>query len=398
MESIEKKFFIKILSLLSLGGLGLSFFQAFRSFSLIFFLNKFTHSKSEIGFLLSLGSLIGIFAPPIIGVVSDRLKDIIKGRKLIIIFFLIFLGISISYLEKVKVLHELYVFLILTYIFFYSGMSLYQTLIPDIFPKILLARATGIINFTSQFFQGVYIFIVVISHAYNLTFTLLKWGIFLSIVFFLFIPEKVSTNIKSTLNFSENIEFLKGSFWFNLFLLQFFVWYGISSVSSFILLFFQDALSASLNDYMVVLVIFGVITALSTFFAGFIADKYSKEKLTAISLAIFGLSSFLYSQTHRLQFAFISSLVYGISLGFLTVIPYSLILSFIPKNKEGSLVGVNTLVISISQVIAYFTSGILVDFFGYRVNFLQGLISSILGLIILKRINNNSSSQTAFGK
>lgn len=398
MESIEKKFLLKILSLLSFGGLGLSFFQAFRSFSLIFFLNKFIQSKSEIGFLLSLGSLIGIFVPPLVGIVSDKLKNIIKGRKIIIIISLVLLGFSISHLERVRFLQELYIFLILTYIFFYSAMSLYQTLIPDIFPKILLARATGVINFTSQFFQGVYIFIVVISHAYNLTFSLLRWGMFLSIIFLLFIPEKVSANIKSTLNFSESVEFLKGNFWFNLFLLQFFVWYGISSVSSFMLLFFQDALSASLNDYMVVLVIFGVITALSTFFAGFIADRYSKEKLTAISFAIFGLSSFLYSQTHRLQFAFMSSLVYGISLGLLTVIPYSLILSFIPKNREGSLIGVNTLVISISQVIAYFTSGILVDFFGYRVNFLQGLISSILGLIILKRINNNSSSQVAFGK
>lgn len=393
MESIERKFLVKILCLLSFGGLGLSFFQAFRGFSLIFFLNKFIYSKSEIGFLLSLGSLIGILIPPIVGIISDRIKELIKGRKIIIILSLILLGVSISYLEKVKALQELYIFLILTYIFFYSAISLYQTLIPDIFPKSLLARATGIMNFTSQFFQGIYIFIVVISHAYNLTFVLLKWSIFFSVVFFLFIPEKRSTNIESALDFSmRSIEFFRGSFWFSLFLLQFFVWYGISSVSSFILLFFQDALSASLNDYMVVLVIFGVMTALSTFLAGFIADKYSKEKLTAISLAIFGLSSFLFSQTHRLQFAFISSIVYGISLGFLTVIPYSLILSFIPKNKEGSLVGVNTLVVSISQVIAYFTSGILVDFLGYRVNFLQGLISSILGLMVLKRINNKNSS------
>lgn len=393
MESIERKFLVKILCLLSFGGLGLSFFQAFRGFSLIFFLNRFIYSKSEIGFLLSLGSLIGILIPPIVGIISDRIKELIKGRKIIIILSLILLGVSISYLEKVKALQELYIFLILTYIFFYSAISLYQTLIPDIFPKNLLARATGIMNFTSQFFQGIYIFIVIISHAYNLTFVLLKWSIFFSVVFFLFIPEKRSTNIESALDFSmRNIEFFRGSFWFNLFLLQFFVWYGISSVSSFILLFFQDALSASLNDYMVVLVIFGVMTALSTFLAGFIADKYSKEKLTAISLAIFGLSSFLFSQTHRLQFAFISSIVYGISLGFLTVIPYSLILSFIPKNKEGSLVGVNTLVVSISQVIAYFTSGILVDFLGYRVNFLQGLISSILGLMVLKRINNKNSS------
>jgi len=124
--------------------------------------------------------------------------------------------------------------------------------------EIFLSRATGVLNFASQFFQGVYIFIVVISHASNLTFTLLKWSIFLSAIIFFFIPEKESK--VSLPNFTVNIEFLKGRFWFTLFLLQFFVWYGISSVSSFILLFFQDALSASLSEYIVVLVIFGVLT------------------------------------------------------------------------------------------------------------------------------------------
>lgn len=379
--------------MLSLGGIGLSFFQAFRGFSLIFFINKFVPSKSQIGFLLSLGSLVGIFIPPLVGFISDKLKEIIKGRKPIIIFSLAFLGLSIYGLEKIKDLRELYIFLILTYIFFYSSISLYQTLIPDLFPKVLIARATGVINFASQFFQGVYIFVVIVSHAVNLTFALLKWSIFFSIIFFLFVPESTNPNSVKSLDFSlKKIQLLKGKFWFNLFLLQFFIWYGISSVSSFILLFFQDALAASLNDYMVVLVIFGVMTALTTFLAGFIADRFSKEKLSAISLALFGLSSFLFSQTHRLQLAFISSSLYGISLGFLTVIPYSLLLSYIPKNKEGSLVGVNTFVISISQVVAYLTSGILVDFLGYRVNFLQGLISSIFGLIILKNITNKNSS------
>ncbi len=383
-------FFIKILVLLSIGGVGLSFFQAFRGFSLIFFINKFVNSKSQIGVLLSLGSLVGIFVPPLVGFLSDKLKRLIKGRKYLIIASLFFLSFSIYFLEKTKNLSELYLYLTSTYVFFYSAISLYQTLVPDLFSKDFFARATGVLNFASQFFQGIYIFIIVISHASNLTFTLLKWSILLSSFLFFFIPEKEGKRISQ--NFSVDIEFLRGKFWFNLFLLQFFVWYGISSVSSFILLFFQDALSASLNDYMIILVIFGVLTALSTFFSGFIADKFSKERLSAISLALFGISSFLFSQTQRINMAFISSVLYGISLGFLTVIPYSLILSYIPKDKEGSIVGVNTLVVSVSQVIAYLTSGVMIDVLGYRANFLQGLISTILGLLVLRKISNNKKS------
>ncbi|ACI20117.1 MFS transporter [Dictyoglomus thermophilum] len=386
MKSIRIDFFVKILVLLSVGGIGLSFFQAFRGFSLIFFINKFVASKSQIGVLLSLGSLVGIFIPPFVGFLSDKLKRIIKGRKYLIVFSLLFLSLSIYFLEKTKNVTELFLYLTLTYVFFYSAISLYQTLVPDLFSRDFFARATGVLNFASQFFQGVYIFIVVISHASNLTFALLKWSIFLSAIIFFFIPEKESK--VSLQNFTVNIEFLKGRFWFTLFLLQFFVWYGISSVSSFILLFFQDALSASLSEYIVVLVIFGVLTALSTFFSGFIADKFPKEKLSAIFLALFGISSFLFSQAQRINMAFIASVIYGISLGSLTVIPYSLILSYIPKDKEGSIVGINTLVVSASQVIAYLTSGVLIDILGYRANFLQGLLSTIFGLLVLRKITN----------
>jgi MFS family permease len=97
----------------------------------------------------------------------------------------------------------------------------------------------------------------------------------------------------------------------------------------------------------------------------------------------------LFSQTYRISHAFIASIIYGISLGSLMVIPYSLILEYIPKGKAGSFVGINTLVISMSQVLAYFTSGMTIDLGGYRINFLQGLISSILGLLILKEIKNS---------
>ncbi len=385
MEAIS--LFIRIIVLISLGGISFSFFQAFRSFSLLFFLNKFISSKTEIGILLSLGSFIGIVIPPLIGYLSDKLRNFLKGRKVLIIFFLILFLFSIYGLEKVKDISSLYLYITFSFICFYSGFSIYQALIPDLIPRDTYARATGIINFTSQFFQGLYIFIVVIAHASNLTFKLLKYGTLISAFFLLFLPEKSGVSKKE--NLKLDLELFKGRFWFLLFFLQFSIWYGVSSVSSFILLFFQDALSASISDYMVVLAIFGILTALSTFVSGFLADKYSKEKLSVFSLFLFGLSSFLFSQTYRISHAFIASIIYGISLGSLMVIPYSLILEYTPKGKAGSFVGVNTLVISMSQVLAYFTSGMTIDLGGYRINFLQGLISSILGLLILKEIKNS---------
>lgn len=141
MKSIRVSFFIKILVLLSIGGVGLSFFQAFRGFSLIFFINKFVNSKSQIGVLLSLGSLVGIFVPPLVGFLSDKLKRLIKGRKYLIIVSLFLLSLSICFLEKTKNLSELYLYLTLTYIFFYSAISLYQTLVPDLFSKDFFCKA-----------------------------------------------------------------------------------------------------------------------------------------------------------------------------------------------------------------------------------------------------------------
>jgi len=386
VESTEKKNFLKLVFFTSLGGVGFSFFQAFKSFSLIFLISKFLTSKTEIGFLLSLGSFVGIVIPPVIGYISDRLKWILKGRKIIIIFSLLILAILFNRFEKINSSQELYLFLTLIYIFFYAGFSPYQSLVPDLFPKGMLASATGIINFISQAFQGVYIFIVVIAHASNLTFKLIIWGFLISIIFLLFISEKNEGEERNKNTIDLN--FFHNKLWIKLFLLQFFVWYGISSVSSFLLLFFQDALSASLSDYMVVLAIYGIITALSTFGAGFLADRFSKEKISALSLGLLGISSFMYSQTYRIQHALFSSILYGVSLGSLSVVPYSLILSYIPKDKAGSFVGVNTLVISISQVIAYFTSGLLIDLGGYRLNFLQGLVAAILGLILMRSMNN----------
>lgn len=385
-ELIEKRNIYKLIILLGIGNIGFSLFSAFRNFNLIFFLNKFTNSKTQIGTLISLVSFAGMIVPPLVGMLSDRLRGVLKGRKYIIIFSLLLFVLSLSGLERTKDLKNLYINLSLVSIFFFASFAPFQTLIPDIIPKNFFAKATGISNFTSYFAQGIYIILILLLHSDSTKFSLIYLGSFISIFSILFIPEKEKKYINDSIDFN----YFKGRIWVKLFALQWLIWYGISSVSSFILLFFQDALFASLKDYIIALGIFGVLSWIISIPIGFIADKYSKEKLIAIGLGIFAVSSILFSQSYRLIHVYPPLLLYGISLSLLTIAPYSLLLSYIPKEKAGSFVGINNLVISSSQVLSYFLSGLIIDYGSYQINFLQGGVTSILALLILRRINNSS--------
>lgn len=385
-ETFEKENIYKLIILLGIGNIGFSLFSAFRNFNLIFFISKFTNSKTQIGIIMSIISFTGMIVPPIVGILSDRLIKILKGRKYIIIFSLLFFILALSRFEKSKNLKDLYINTSLISIFFFAGFAPFQSLVPDMIPKNFFAKATGILNFSSYLAQGIYIVLILFLHTDFIRFLLIYLGIILSIFSLLFVPEEVKGNKKTVMDFN----YFRGRIWIKLFALQWLIWYGISSISSFILLFFQDALSASLKEYILALGIFGVLSWISTIPIGFVADKYSKEKLSVIGLALLTLSSVLFSQTYRLIHIYPPLILYGISLSLLSIVPYSLLLSYIPKDKAGSFIGLNNLVISSSQIISYFLSGLIIDYGSYRINFLQGAIASIIALIILRRINDSS--------
>lgn len=385
-ESVERKNIYKLIILLGIGNIGFSLFSAFRSFSLIFFLSKFTDSKTQIGIIMAIISFAGMLVPPLIGILSDRLIKILKGRKYIIIFSLLFLILALSRFEGSKDLKDLYRNTLLVSIFFFAGFAPFQSLVPDIIPKNFFAKATGILNFSSYLAQGIYIVLILLFHTDFIKFLLIYLGIIFSILFLLLIPEEGRVyNNKSFIDFN----YFKGRIWLKLFALQWLIWYSISSISSFILLFFQDALFASLKEYIIALGIFGILSWISTIPIGFIADKYSKEKLSAIGLALLAISSTLFSQVYRLIHIYPPLILFGISLSLLSIVPYSLLLSYIPKEKAGSFVGINNLVVSLAQIISYFLSGLIIDYGSYRINFLQGAVGSIIALLILRRINNS---------
>ncbi len=384
-EFVEIKNIYKLIILLGIGNTGFSLFSAFRSFSLIFFLSKFTNSKTQIGTIMAIISFAGMVVPPLIGILSDRLIKILKGRKYIIIFSLLFLILALLRFEGSKDLKDLYINTLLVSIFFFAGLAPFQSLVPDIIPKNFFAKATGILNFSSYLAQGIYIVLILFFHTDFIKFLLIYLGIILSILFLLLIPEEGKIHNKGFIDFN----YFKGRIWLKLFALQWLIWYSISSISSFILLFFQDALSASLKEYIIALGIFGVLSWISTIPIGFLADKYSKDKLSAIGLSLLAISSVLFSQVYRLIHIYPPLILYGLSLSLLSIVPYSLLLSYIPKEKAGSFVGINNLVISLAQIISYFVSGLIIDYGSYRINFLQGAIISIIALLVLRRINNS---------
>jgi|YelNatPaOPRAMG01_1025707.scaffolds.fasta_scaffold01004_23 MFS family permease len=388
-ESTERKNIYKLIFLLSLGNIGFSVFSAFRNFNLIFFINKFTNSKTQIGFLMSIISFAGMIVPPLIGMLTDRLIGIIKYRKYVLIFGLLLFILSLTFLEGTKNLKSLYINLTLVSIFFFASLIPFQSLVPNIIPKNYFAKTNGILNFMSYIAQGIFIVLILFLHSDTARFLLIYLGIFISIFSILFIPEN-KEEFKENERNSIDFNYFKGRLWVKLFALQWFIWYGISSIGSFILLFFQDALSASLKDYIIALGIFGIISWIVSIPIGFIADKYSKEKLTAIGLGLLAGSGILFSQTYRLIHTYPPLILYGISLSLLTIVPYSLLLSYIPKEKAGGFVGINNLIVSSSQTLSYFLSGLVIDYGSYRVNFLQATLASMIALLILRRIDNSS--------
>jgi len=176
--------------------------------------------------------------------------------------------------------------------------------------------------------------------------------------------------------------YFKLPFKFYLFLFIFFIFTLGNASDTFILLKAKKETNI-LIALPVLWSVFNLIKSLSSFPAGYLADRFGKKRVLFSGWIIYSLSylGFAFADSF-IKFLFIF-MFYGLYYGFTEGVERSIVAEFLPEDKRGTGFGLFHLISGIGLLLASIFFGILWEFFGYSVPFLIGAFLSLLAGFLL---------------
>jgi len=129
---------------------------------------------------------------------------------------------------------------------------------------------------------------------------------------------------------------------------------------------------------------------------GCLADKYRSSYLTAISLGLIGAGTFIFAFiTKQSSFSMILlfAVIYGLGLSGLTLLRLTILREYFGTGNFGSLFGLNSVFVTIAQVVSPIAVGILVSgHVSYRPIWLASAGIALLGVITILTMPSSSQS------
>ncbi|WP_099222740.1 MFS transporter [Listeria costaricensis] len=141
--------------------------------------------------------------------------------------------------------------------------------------------------------------------------------------------------------------------------------------------------------------------AVSTPIVGKLADRYGRKKLFLIEILIFGLGSLLVALSPSFTFFLTARLIQSFGGGGIFIIASSHVLSTMPKERQGSLLGILGAMNGIASVLGPNIGSFLLDWTGswhwlFLINVPIALLLLIFGLIVIPETKGNVLSKTDF--
>jgi maltose/moltooligosaccharide transporter len=136
---------------------------------------------------------------------------------------------------------------------------------------------------------------------------------------------------------------------------------GAGGATPFVTLFATKALRVPSNEAFFLVIIIVLCTALGAVPAGLLADRFGKQPVLIVGLALFSLGALTGSQVPSVQAAILPMILVGLGNACPTALTVPLLSELIPARRMGEFIGLGSFVWSIAQPIGSVCAGAFVD-------------------------------------
>jgi MFS family permease len=343
---------------------------------------QFNISGYEIGLLIILFTLPGVFLTPVFGVLADRI-----GRKKILVPSLLLFGAA-GFLCSFKM--DFGLLLILRFIQGIGAASLGSinvTLIGDLFDGSERASAMGFNASVLSIATASYPFIggILASIEWHYVFYLPVFAIPIAFVVLVKLdnpePRKSQTLKMYLTNAFKSIKSRSALILFSASIITFILLYG--SYLTYIPILLDINFSSKPFLIGIVMSAMSLVTAVVSSQLGRFTEKVGAKKLIILSFVFYGMSLLLISSVNSLYVIFIAVMVYGIGHG-LNIPSIQTVLSGIaPIEYRAAFMSMNVMVLRLGQTLGPAIMGFLFALGGIKFVFYGGAVLAFSALIPL---------------
>ncbi len=359
-------------------------------------------NEFQIGLVFGISMLLVAVIVPVIGALSDRI-----GKRMPFIILFTFLCCIFTFLVIYANLLTALLFGLLANLFYHSALVTYNALLPSLSKKKELGRVSGIgvgMGYIGTLLSLVMAFIILNRLGWEsaagikavFPATALFFLIF-SIPTFLSIKEKGEKKNKLHRDIAhafrevkKTITEIKKHKQMIYFVISMFMYVNaINSIIVFLYLYGRSEINLSIQNFMLVYLLFSVAAAFGSFAFGILVDKIGSKKSLSIAGVLWILIIFLLLKVNSLSSFIIAGILGGVALGIVWTAMRPLLVELSPKRKIGQFFGFLELSGKFSGVIGPIVFGYLVVASGYKAALLSLLLFFGLGLAILQKVKKD---------
>jgi MFS family permease len=316
--------------------------------------NHFGINIKEIGLLITVFTIPGIFLAPVLGIIADRF-----GRKAVLIPALLLFSIAGAACAHTNSFHSLLIFRALQGIGAAPLGSLNVTLIGDLFTGNKRASAMG--------YNASVLSIGTASYpAIGGTLALIDWHyifylplVALPVAFFAFYTldsPKVERSIKSKVYFQSVYKILRQKSLLSIFMinvLTFIILYG--AYLTFLPSFLEEKFGADSFVIGMIMSLMSVTTAIMASQLGFFSKKLSPKSIISISSIFYATALTLLAFSKSWIMVISAIILFGLAHGLFIPTIQTLLAGFATKSERATIMSINSMVLRIGQSLGPIT-------------------------------------------
>ena len=180
---------------------------------------------------------------------------------------------------------------------------------------------------------------------------------------------------------------------FRLFLTVFFSWVAVQALRGFFILFATDTLDIEFSQANVPLAVLTLVMLIVAPILGKLADKFDTARMLRFSLILYAISCGIgYFWVHDLNSLIALSVLIGVALAGIVVLPLAILLKLCPPKNEGIYSGFYNLFVSVPQLYSLFLTGQLIDaMHDYRMIMVMGAGAALVAVMTSFRMQSQKA-------
>lgn len=337
----------------------------------------------EIGLLITVFTIPGIFLAPVLGVIADRL-----GRKTVLIPALLLFSLAGAACAHTDSFHSLLFFRVLHGVGAAPLGSLNVTLIGDLFSGNKRASAMGYnasaLSIGTASYPAIGGALTLIDWHYIFYLPLLA----LPVAFFAFYTldsPKVERSVNSKAYFQSVYKILRQKSLLSIFMinvLTFIILYG--AYLTFLPSFLEEKFEASSFIIGMVMSLMSVTTAIMASRLGFFSKKLGHKTIISVSAIIYSVALVLLAFSMNYIMILSAIIIFGLAHGLFIPTIQTLLAGFATKGERATIMAINSMVLRIGQSLGPIT----ISLFFISGTYLWVFLAAAFCALVILLINN----------